>query len=99
MELVTDRTQPIEFTHNGRALKARPMPLKLALKLGEPAEDGSINLSVELMAAVIAECVLFADDGVAVYSAEDILNNDASAMLPLFKAVTELFDVGAAEKN
>lgn len=99
IELVIDRKKPIDFTHNGRPLMARPMPLKLALSMQEPGDDGSLSVPVELMAKVISECVLFADDGQRVYTSDEILESDVSAMIPLFKAATQIFDAEEAEKN
>ena len=75
------------------------MPLRLALRLNEPSDDGKITIAVELMAEVISECVIFEESGDRVYSADDILDSDSDLMIPLFKAVTSMFDPGEAEKN
>lgn len=98
-ELVVDRTQPIPFTHNGKKLKARPIPLRLALRLQEPSKDGEMDVSVELMAECISECVLFADDGKRVYKPDEILDGDVDAMVPLFKAITETIGKDDAKKK
>lgn len=98
-ELVVDRTQSIPFTHEGKALKARPMPLRLALRMQTPAEDGEVEVSVDLMAECISECVLFEDTGDRVYTKEQILDGDVDAMLPLFQVVTSTIGKGDAKKK
>ena len=98
-ELVVDRTQVIPFTHEGKPLKARPMPLRLALRLQEPGKDGSMDVSVELMAECISECVLFADSGARVYNKEQILDGDVDAMIPLFKVITDTIGKSDAKKK
>jgi len=97
-ELVVDRTQSIPFQHEGKALKARPLPLRLALKMTTPNEDGEVTIEGELMAEIISECVLF-EDGERVFTLEQILDGDSDLMLPLFKAVTGLFEPQDAAKN
>ena len=97
-ELIIDRTQAIPFTHQGRPLKARPMPLRLALKLNEPNEAGEITMSASLMADIIAECVVF-ESGEKAFTTEQILDGDSDLMLPLFKSITSLFDPQEAENN
>lgn len=98
-ELCVDRTQPIPFTHQGRKLKARPMPLGLALSINEPSEDGTVEVTTDTMVECISQCVLFADDGKQVYTAEQIRDADHDLMVPLFKAVTEAFNAEDAKKN
>lgn len=97
-ELVVDRTQSIPFQHEGKALKARPLPLRLALKMTTPDESGEVTIAGELMAEIISECVLF-EDGAKVFTVDEILDGDSDLMLPLFKAITGLFEPQDAEKN
>lgn len=75
------------------------MPLRLALRMQTPSKDGEVDVSVDLMAECISECVLFADTGTKVYSKEQILDGDVDSMLPLFQAVTSTIGKGDAKKK
>lgn len=97
-ELIVDRTQAIPFQHEGKPLKARPMPLRLALRLNEPNEAGEVTMTASLMADIIAECVVF-EDGQKAFTPEQILDGDSDLMIPLFGSITSLFNPEEAEKN
>ena len=98
LELVVDRSQPIPFQHEGRDLKVRPMPLRLALKLNEPNADGELTVGTDVMAEIISECVRF-EDGSTVYTTDEVMDADSDMMIPLFQAITGMFSPEDAGKN
>lgn len=98
VELVVDRARPLQFTHNGRKLVARSMPLHLALKL-DLSGGNTVQVESDLFAEVISCCVLDAETREPVFKKQEVIDGDSEAMIPLFVAIASSISPKDAEKN
>ena len=97
IEIGKKKARPIDFTFNGKPLAVRKLPLRLGLKMN--AHAGEDSLPAELVAEIIANCVVGKDDK-AIWDAEAVLDFDMETMLKLFSEVSgEAMGIEDAEKN
>jgi len=97
IEIGGSKPHAVDFTLEGKALFTRKLPLRLALKMQNVDEGDAIP--AELIAEFISSCVVY-EDGVQVWSSEDVLEFDASAMMGLFSEVSgQAVTVEEAGKN
>lgn len=97
VELGKSKPRPIDFKLDGKALAARRLPLRLALKI-QSVGDGDA-LPADIVAEFISTCVVY-KDGSTVWTPEEVLDFDAENMVELFQEVSGFSaTVEEAEKN
>jgi hypothetical protein len=94
IEIGGKKPRAVDFTFEGKALFVRQLPLRLGLKIQGVAEDDS--LPAEIVAEIIAECVVF-EDGSKCFDVDRVLDFDTREMMELFGAVSS--DAEESTKN
>jgi hypothetical protein len=95
IEIGSGKPRSIDFTFDGKPLAVRNMSLRLGLKMQlQGDEDG---LPAELVAEIIAECVVD-KKGNTVWGVDEVLDFDLEPMMKLFSEVSGA-TIGDAEKN
>lgn len=94
IKIGTSKPKAIDFTHNGVSLAVRKLPLRLGLLLQR--EEGDV--SPDLLAEILATCVVH-EDGVQAFTKDEALDFDLDVMLKLFDEVSASASMENAEKN
>lgn len=95
VEIGGSKPRSIDFTFHGKALFIKRLPLRVGLQM-QRVSDGDF-IPADVVAEIISSCVVY-EDGSNVWSAEEVLDFDATSMMELFSEVSGL-SVEEAEKN
>jgi len=104
VELNAKATKPLDFTVNGRPVSARKIPLGIGLSLYAETTEGKGSIRAEVMARLIAQCLVYTDDKSRVYRDDDIdliLEADIDGMTAVFEEISDFSSATpeSAEKN